>query len=106
VRYLPTVPEEWRCRLDKLKIWSSAGGARIRKRWRLLQWRGRRHACRCAWLIHIGDAFGFAFFVDEDFAGHRTVIMVSLPVFNAGGSRTWLELKFEAVMQPRPHWPQ
>ena len=34
------------------------------------------------------------------------VISVSFPVFIAGGSRTWLELKLEAVMHPRPHWPQ
>src|SRR5207248_11687227 len=34
------------------------------------------------------------------------VIKVSLPVFVAGGMNTWLELKLEAVMQPRPHWPQ
>src|ERR1700676_1929315 len=34
------------------------------------------------------------------------VIRVSRPVFIAGGSNTWLELKFEPVMQPRPHCPQ
>src|SRR5580658_10892051 len=34
------------------------------------------------------------------------VINVSLPVAIAGGSNTWLELKFDAVVQPRPHWPQ
>src|SRR5580698_2611669 len=34
------------------------------------------------------------------------VIIVSLPVFIAGGIITWLELKFEAVTQPRPHCPQ
>src|SRR5712671_5552883 len=34
------------------------------------------------------------------------VISVSLPVFIAGGSSTWLELKLEAVMHPRPHCPQ
>src|SRR3954451_15180521 len=34
------------------------------------------------------------------------VIRVSLPVAIAGGSRTWLELKLEAVVQPRPHCPQ
>src|SRR5215470_4180130 len=34
------------------------------------------------------------------------VINGSLPVAMAGGSRTWLELKFDAVMQPRPHCPQ
>ena len=29
------------------------------------------------------------------------------PIFAcAGGIITWLELKFEAVTQPRPHWPQ
>src|SRR5229473_581935 len=28
------------------------------------------------------------------------------PVAIAGGSRTWLELKLEAVTQPRPHCPQ
>src|SRR5579864_993853 len=31
------------------------------------------------------------------------VIIVSLPVFIAGGIITWLELKFEAVTHPRPH---
>src|SRR5580692_3473638 len=34
------------------------------------------------------------------------VTIVSLPVAIAGGIITWLELKFEAVTQPRPHWPQ
>src|ERR1700720_2152238 len=34
------------------------------------------------------------------------VISVSLPVAIAGGSRTWLELKLEAVTHPRPHCPQ
>jgi len=33
------------------------------------------------------------------------VMSVSFPVFIAGGSKTWLELKFDPVMQPRPHWP-
>src|SRR5579862_1313917 len=28
------------------------------------------------------------------------------PVASAGGSSTWLELKFDALMQPREHWPQ
>src|ERR1700738_4159989 len=34
------------------------------------------------------------------------VISVNRPVACAGGIMTWLELKFEAVMQPRPHWAQ
>src|ERR1700688_3893841 len=34
------------------------------------------------------------------------VIRVRWPVFIAGGSNTWLELKLDAVVQPRPHWPQ
>src|SRR5580704_7428141 len=34
------------------------------------------------------------------------VTIVSFPVFIAGGIITWLELKFDAVTQPRPHWPQ
>src|SRR5580704_4676844 len=34
------------------------------------------------------------------------VINVSLPVAIAGGISTWLELKFDAVVQPRPHCPQ
>jgi hypothetical protein len=32
--------------------------------------------------------------------------MVKRPVFFAGGIITWLELKFDAGMQPRPHCPQ
>src|SRR5580693_2435168 len=34
------------------------------------------------------------------------VTIVSFPVFMAGGIITWLELKFDAVTQPRPHCPQ
>ncbi len=34
------------------------------------------------------------------------VIIVSLPVAIAGGISTWLELKFDAVVHPRPHCPQ
>ena len=34
------------------------------------------------------------------------VISVSLPVAIAGGISTWLELKFDAVVHPRPHCPQ
>src|SRR5580700_5682640 len=34
------------------------------------------------------------------------VINVSLPVAIAGGISTWLELKFDAVVHPRPHCPQ
>src|ERR1700687_5558728 len=34
------------------------------------------------------------------------VMSVSLPVAIAGGNKTWLELKLEAVTQPRLHCPQ
>jgi hypothetical protein len=34
------------------------------------------------------------------------VIMVRRPVFSAGGIITWLELKLEAVLHPRPHCAQ
>jgi hypothetical protein len=34
------------------------------------------------------------------------VTSVKRPVFSAGGIMTWLELKFDALMQPRPHWAQ
>src|SRR3954453_7219600 len=34
------------------------------------------------------------------------VMIVSLPVFTAGGRNTDVDEKFECVMQPRPHWPQ
>src|SRR5215469_16829574 len=34
------------------------------------------------------------------------VTSVRRPVAIAGGMRTWLELKLEAVTQPRPHCPQ
>jgi hypothetical protein len=33
-------------------------------------------------------------------------IMVNRPVACAGGIITWLELKFEAVLHPRPHCAQ
>jgi hypothetical protein len=33
-------------------------------------------------------------------------IIVSRPVFCAGGIITWLELKFDALRQPRPHCAQ
>ena len=34
------------------------------------------------------------------------VMMFSLPVFMAGKIIAWLEVKADAVRQPRPHWPQ
>ncbi len=34
------------------------------------------------------------------------VMILSLPVFRAGGSSTDGVEKFEWVEQPRPHWPQ
>jgi hypothetical protein len=34
------------------------------------------------------------------------VMRVKRPVFCASGIETWLELKFDAEMHPRPHWAQ
>src|SRR5213078_3711920 len=57
--------------------WNSATDARTRRRLRPRRWRARR-------FVNVGDTFGFAFFVDDDFAGHRTGNQSELSRFHRG----------------------
>ena len=59
---------------------------------------------RC--FVDIRNRFGFAILAKTISRAIAPVIKVNRPVFSAIGIITWLELKLEALMQPRPHCPQ
>jgi hypothetical protein len=57
-------------------------------------------------LVDVGDRCALPSLPTINSRAMAPVIKVKRPVFSAGGIMTWLELKFDALMHPRPHCAQ